>query len=203
MPRFIDCVQGSQAWFDCRAGHATASRFADILSGKAARESYLYELVAERLAGPLRDGGGRAKEWGHESEDHARRAYTIRTGELVQQVGFAVHSKILWCGASSDGLVGDDGSLEIKSPFNSGVHAKTLALGMPEEHYWQVVGNIWILGRKWLDFASYDPAYKAPYDLYVQRFERDETAIKHLEVEVKKFLAEVAIAVKDIKSKYH
>jgi len=199
-PRFLEAEQGSDLWKEHRAGHATASRFADILAGKGQREAYLWDLVGERLAGPSRDAGGMAKAWGHESEDLARRAYTIRTGNLVQQVGFAVHSKIRWCGASSDGLVGADGFVEIKSPFNSGIHARTLALGMPGMHDAQLQGNAWILERQWGMFLSYDPAFTAPHDLYMQRIERDDRFIKHLEVEVKKFLAEVAVAVRDIQN---
>jgi len=199
-PRFIECVQGSDEWHAYRAGHATASRFADILAGKGARDAYLWEMVGERMAGPRRDAGGMAKAWGHDSEDLARQQYVIRTGERVQQVGFALHSKIRWCGASSDGLVGADGFVEIKSPFNSGIHARTLAQGMPGMHDAQLQGNAWILERKWGMFLSYDPAFTAPHDLYMQRVERDDRFIKHLEGEVKKFLAEVAVAVRDIQN---
>lgn len=200
MPKFIECEQGTQAWFDARAGHATASRFADIMAGKGAREAYLYELVAERLAGPMRDSGGVAREWGTQAEDLARRAYMERTGELVQQVGFAIHDRIKWCGASSDGLVLPHRKigLEIKSPFNGGIHARTLALGMPEGHWWQVQGNILVLDLEEYRFLSFDPAYPAPLDLYIQPVQRNETSIKHLTAEVKKFLAEVAIATRDI-----
>lgn len=201
MPRFIDCVQGSQEWMDARAGHASASRFGDILAGKGARDAYMWELVAERMAGPMRDSGGIARDWGTQAEDLARKAYAIRTGNFVRQVGFAIHDRIRWVGGSADGLVGDEGLVEIKSPFNSGVHARTLALGMPDFHYWQCLGNLWIYERKWLDFCSFDPAYGAPHDLYVQRVERSESSIKHLEKEVKLFLAEVAVAVRDIQSK--
>lgn len=200
MPRFIDCAQGSPEWHDSRAGMATASRFADIMAGKGAREAYLWELVAERMSGPLRDAGGMAKTWGTDAEDLARRKYAERTGNFVHQVGLALHDRIKWVGASSDGLVGLDGCIEIKCPFNSGVHAKTLSNGLPDAHYWQVLGNLWVLGRQWLDFNSYDPAFPEPYDLYTKRIMRIETSIKHLEKEVKQFLAEVNTAVNDIKN---
>jgi len=202
-PRFLDAPQGSDLWFEHRAGHATASRFIDIISSQASRDAYMWQLVAERLAGIGRDSGGRAKEWGHESEPLARREYSIRTGHRPIEVGFAVHGRIKWLGCSSDGLVGDEGSIEIKSPFNHGIHARTLALGMPEEHKPQTQGNLWVLERKWIDFNSFDPSFPEPYNLFVEHFERDEKYIKYLEGEVKKFLAEVAIAVKDIKAKYN
>lgn len=202
MPRFFDVVQGTPAWFAVRAGHATASRFGDIMAGKGQREAYLWEVVAERLAGgPMRDSGGQAKEWGQEAEDLARRLYCARTGNLVKQVGFAVHSRIKYCGASSDGLViGDKRGIEVKSPFNSGVHARTLGKGMPDAHHWQTQGNCWVLELDALDFLSYDPAFPSPHDLYIQEVKRREADIKDLAHAVKQFLAEVQVAVSDIQS---
>lgn len=204
MPIFLNAEQGAREWFEYRAGHATASRFRDILAGKGAREAYLYELVGERLAGAsMRASSSQSLDWGHSAEPLAREEFKVRTGELVQTVGFAVHSKIKWVGASSDFLVGEYGCGEIKSPFNSGVHARTLAMGMPADHMAQCQGNLWILEREWIKYCSYDPAFDSPYDLYIEHVERDERFIKHLEREVKAFLAEVAIAVRDIKQKYN
>lgn len=203
MPRFIDAEQGTEAWHDARSGHATASRFKDILAGKGAREAYMWELVGERLAGQSkRQHSSKTMDWGHANEPLAREEYKIQTGNLIQLVGFAVHSRIMWVGASSDGLVDADGCTEFKSPFNSGIHARTLELGMPHEHYPQTQGNLWVMERKWIDFGSYDPSMPSPYSLYIERHHRDESFIKHLEKEVKLFLAEVAVAVKDIQKKY-
>jgi putative phage-type endonuclease len=198
--RFIDCVQGTPEWHAARAGHATASRFADIMAGKGAREAYMWELVAERLIkGAMRDAGGQAKEWGTEAEDLARQEYCKRTGNLVRQVGFGLHSRIKWVGASSDGLViGEPIGIEIKSPFNSGVHARTLGLGMPDAHHWQTQGNIWVLELEKIHFISYDPAFPVPHDLHIQEVARRDGDIKDLQHQVKLFLAEVNTALQDI-----
>jgi len=199
MPIFFEAEQGSDAWHAHRAGHATASRFKDILSDKGARESYMWELIAERLAKQAkRAAGSKSMEWGHQSEPLAREEYLIQTGNLVQLVGFAVHSKIKWVGASSDGLVAKDGSIEIKSPFNSGIHVRTLGLGMPSNHVPQTQGNLWILERQWIDFCSYDPAFDSPYNLHIERHHRDEAFIRHLEKEVKSFLAETNVTMKKL-----
>lgn len=199
---FLDAPQGSAEWHRNRSGHASASRFVDIIGSKQTREAYLWEVVGGRLVGmEKRDGGGIAKRHGHENEPEARRAYAARTGNLVRQVGFAVLERPKWVGCSSDGLIDDDGCQEIKSPFNHAVHARTLAKGMPEEHLPQVLGQLWILRRRWNDFCSFDPSFPAPYDLFIQRIERDEKFIEHIEIEVKKFLAEVNIAVRDIRGK--
>ena len=74
---------------------------------------------------------------------------------------------------------------------------------MPGAHHAQCQGNLWILDRDWIDFASYDPAYSAPYDLFIERQHRDEIFIKQLEKEVKLFLAEVNVALRSIQQKYH
>lgn len=201
MPRFITSEQGIDEWHAARAGHATASRFKDIIAGKGAREAYLWELVGERLSSAAkREHSSKTMEWGHTNEPLAREEYTIRTGNLVRTTGFAVHSRILWLGASSDGLVGEDGATEIKSPFNSGIHARTLAKGMPEDHIWQTQGNLLVLERKWIDFCSWDPHFSSPHNLYIQRIEHDDKVIRYLTVEIKKFLTDVSIAVKDIQS---
>lgn len=203
--RFIDCVQGTPEWHKARAGHATASRFADIMAGKGAAEAYMWELVAERLTGgPLRDSGGMAKEWGTEAEDLARRLYCQRTGNLVRQVGFGLHARMKWVGASSDGLVmGEPAGIEIKSPFNSGIHARTLSLGMPDAHHWQTQGNCWVLELNEIHFISYDPAFPVPHDLYIGQVKRNEGAIKDLAHHVKLFLAQVNIAQQDIQTTMH
>lgn len=202
MPIFLEAEQGSDEWHAQRAGHATASRFKDILAGKGARESYMWELVGERLAQQAkRAAGSKSMDWGTNSEPLAREEYLVQTGNLVQVAGFAVHSKMKWVGASSDGLVDDDGAIEIKSPFNSGIHARTLAMGMPADHVAQTQGNLWILERKWIDFCSYDVDMPSPYNLHIERHHRDEAFIRRLEKEVKTFLAEVNIAVKKIQSK--
>lgn len=200
--RFNNDKQGSDGWKLARCGHATASRFADIIAGKGQREAYMWQLVGERsIGGPLRDSGGMAKDWGHGSEPLFRREYMARTGNLVREVGFAQHARIKWVGASSDGLViGQNGGIEGKSPFNSGIHARTLSKGMPDAHHWQVQGNCWVLELDWVDFLSYDPAFPAPHDLFIQHVKRNERDIKFLQQEVKKFLAEVQVACNEIQT---
>lgn len=204
MPIFLDAEQGSQEWLSYRAGHATASKFGDILAGKKTRDTYLWEVIAERLSGETKRAmSSKSLEWGTNSEPLAREEYQIQTGDFVKPVGFAVHSKIKWVGASSDGLVGSDGCVEFKAPFNAGIHARTLKYGMPDGHTAQTQGNLWILEREWIDFGSFDVGQPSPYNLYRQRFYRDEAFIKNLEREVKKFLAEVNVELKALKGKYH
>lgn len=197
--------QGSASWLYERAGHATASCFADILAtgrdGKPlkARNDYLMRIVVERITGePVESPSSFAMKWGTDAEPYARAQYQIATGAIVREVGFAKHKLYPWVGASSDGLVGKVGGVEIKSPHNSAIHLQTWSDGMPEQHAPQVYGQMWVLGLEWVDFCSYDPRMQNGGEhlkLYRQRIERDQKYIDNLESQVLAFLAEVQAKV--------
>lgn len=197
--------QGGADWLRERAGHATASCFADILAtGRngqplKARDDYLMRLVVERITGePVVTPASFAMQWGTEAEPYARAAYEVETGATVREVGFQKHAVHAWVGASSDGLVGASGGIEIKCPHNSAIHLQTWEQGMPEHHKPQVQGQMWVLGLDWIDFCSYDPRMHAGAEhlkLFRQRIERDEAYIAQLERDVMAFLAQVQAKV--------
>lgn len=203
--------QGGADWLKQRVGHATASRFCDILAVKRdgtsakARDDYLMELVVERITGePIETAASFAMKWGTDAEPYARAQYEADTGSMVREVGFVRHKMIEWVGASSDGLVGDAGGIEIKSPYNSAIHLQTWEEGMPEHHAPQVHGQMWVLGLDWVDFCSYDPRMQhggAHLKLYRQRIMRDEKYIMDLRLKVCAFLAEVEAKVQMFLSK--
>jgi putative phage-type endonuclease len=190
-------MQGSDDWRIARAGKVTASRFCHVMAkvkvGEAAgRRDYRWELLTERLTGLPIDGyTNKAMEWGTAHEAEAREAYETETGELVQQVGFLMLPEHVAVGCSPDGLVGDDGGIEIKCPYSSVVHVQTLKGGMPSEHRAQVQGAMWVTGRKWWDFVSYDPRMPEGLAFYVERIKRDDDYIAELAAEVVRFEAEV------------
>lgn len=190
--------QGTPEWLAARAGHCTASRFCDVLArlkggGEAAsRRAYKLQLVTERLTGmPCESYKNAAMEWGTATEPFARAAYETARGLMVDEVGFIPHPEVQWVGGSPDGLIGDEGGIEIKCPHNSVVHVETVSGGMPSEHRAQVQGLMWITGRQWWDFVSFDPRMPDKLQLYVERVKRDRDYIKNLESEVAKFLDEV------------
>lgn len=198
----MDAVeQRSAAWLFERAGKATASRFADVMARGVkggylkARQDYLWELVVERIkGGPVDHYTSTAMQWGIDNEPAARMAYETRTGAFVEIAGFVPHPTIELCGGSPDGLIGDDGGCEFKSPFNSAIHLQTILDGMPAEHVAQVQGNMAVNGpgRLWWDFNSYDPRQpEERLQLYTQRIARDDAYIATLEAELRQFLSEV------------
>lgn len=179
--------QRSPEWFEQRAGRITASRFADAIAmnkqtGKptAARETYMRSIVAEILSGrPRHSVSSQSMAWGTEAEQFARQAYELEKGFFVEEAGFTTHYQYDYIGGSPDGLVGNDGLIEIKCPHDEQVHIGTWLNGMPDDHKPQVQGNLMVTGREWLDFISFDPRQAPRYQLYIQRIERDEDYISH------------------------
>jgi hypothetical protein len=191
-------VQGSFEWRQERLGKITVSEFDGLLAqprNKADREagklsksaqSYLLDLVAEILTGQEQGPPTTwAMQWGIDNEPAARQVYAERMGCEVQEVGFLAHPDEPMIGGSPDGLVGDDGGLEIKCPANTAIHLGYMLDGvLPTEYVAQVHGHLWITGRKWWDFVSYDPRIKGPdtlrLALWRYRVYRDEEYIRNL-----------------------
>ena len=189
--------QGSPEWFAQRCGKATASRISDIVAKtktgySTSRANYMAQLVVERMTNQVAESyTNAAMEWGVEHEPFARGAYEAKTGNLVDQVGAIDHPSIPMSAASPDGLVGDEGCLEIKCP-NTATHIETILGEEPAKKYYdQMQWQMACTGRKWCDFVSYDPRMPEHLKLLVKRVERNDVYIAELEREVSQFLAEV------------
>lgn len=206
--KIIDCIQGTPEWHAARAGRVTASRISD-LSAKtktgwgASRANYMAELVAERLTGKVAEGfSNAAMMWGTEKEPEARSAYAFITSQEITPIGFVIHPTIEMSGASPDGLVGDDGLVELKCP-NTATHIETLlSETIPEKYLKQMYWQMACTGRNWCDFVSYDPRLPARMQLFIQRVECvSETAIIY-ENMVRDFLMEVDTTVGALSQKF-
>jgi putative phage-type endonuclease len=189
--------QGSEEWFTIRIGKVTASRVADVLaktkSGySASRDNYMAQLVCERLTGQKAEGfTNAAMQHGTETEPLARAAYEALKDVLVDEVGFVPHPTIQMAGASPDGLVGEDGLLEIKCP-NTATHIDTLlSESVPTKYYTQMQFQLACTGREWCDFVSFDNRLPPELQLFVKRVPRDDTYIKLMEAEIVQFIAEL------------
>lgn len=192
-----EIIQGSEAWFAQRIGKVTASRVSDIIAKtntgvSASRANYLAKLVAERLTGQTADTfKSGAMQHGTETEPQARMAYEAETGLMVTEVAMIQHGTIEMAGASPDGLVGEDGLVEIKCP-NTSTHIATLmADKAPSQYIPQMQWQMACTGRAWCDFVSFDPRMPEDMQLFIKRVPRDNSLIAEYEAEVVKFLAEV------------
>lgn len=203
--------QRTEAWYEARLGLATASHFKDITaitkSGQpaAARKNYRAQLMVERLTGQQAERFTTgAMEWGQETEELATTMYMLRTGNVVEKVGFARHP-FLMAGASPDGQatdkkLGQVGGIEIKC-YNTANHVLALRSGhMPVEHTAQVQGQNWIWKFPWVDFISFEPTLPENAQLFIERIYRDEAYIEKLEVDVALFLDEVDEDVEFVKN---
>ncbi len=129
--RVVDVEQGSEEWKLARLGKVGASMVADATARTktgwgASRANLAARLVAERLTGALQDSFvNDAMRWGTEREPEARSFYEFVHGVKVDQVGLVLHPKIDMAVASPDGLIGDNGLIEIKCP-NTATHIETL-----------------------------------------------------------------------------
>jgi hypothetical protein len=181
MMRIDQNEQGSPEWLAARLGIPSASMFAKLVTTKgiwsASADAYINQLVAERLTGEREEVfQSHHMLRGTELEPDARDLYSLISDAEVTEVGFCLHDT-LSAGCSPDGLIGEDGGLEIKCPAPS-THVEYLRGGvLPSKYKQQVMGCLWITGREWWDFVSYHPTMKP----LIVRVERDEEYIAALE----------------------
>lgn len=182
------CKQGSDLWRELRTGKPTASVFDQIVTptGKlsASSRGLLHRLAAERILGyPLESPTTKAMEAGREGEPKARAWYELAYDCEVEQVGvcFTDDGRI---GASPDGLIGPNGSIEIKCPEpQTHVGYMLSGNGAYEQYKCQVQGQLWVCEREWLDTVS----FCLPFASIVTRQPRDEEFIAKLSAAVREF----------------
>ncbi len=188
-----DIQQGSQEWLDLRLGKITASRVADIMSngrgGKTSQkaESYMNELISEILTGSQAEFYiNAAMEWGNECEPQARAMYELQNDVDVVEVAFIELND--YVGVSPDGLVGEDGLLEIKCPTSKKQIDRALSDSYHADYKAQIQMQLWVSGRKWCDFVSFDPRIKGSASYLQETVYRDEDYIKEMESRINNFV---------------
>lgn len=183
-----DAEQGTPEWAALRLAIPTASCFDKIItpSGKpsTSAQTYMHMLLAEWLMGePADTYTNAAMDRGSEMEPEARAFYELERDAEVRQVGFVTRDDGL-CGCSPDGLVGDDGGVELKCPLPGTQIGYLLEGKIPAKYVPQVQGNIYLCEREWWDFVSYHPTLPP----VVLRVHRDKKFIAALTVELDKFI---------------
>ena len=188
--------QRTDDWFSARLGKVTASRISDVVaktkSGvSASRGNYMAQLIVERMTNkPTESYSNSAMQWGTDTEPLARAAYEMATGTMVDEIGFVVHPRLAMSGASPDGLVGDEGLIEIKCP-NTATHIETLISdNIDNKYFLQMQWQMACTGRKWCDFVSFDPRMPEPLQIKIICVSFHETLVADLESQVEQFLNE-------------
>jgi hypothetical protein len=184
MQLYSDIEQGTPEWYDIRLGKLTGSSAAKLFGTAAAKEKYLYDRAAEIVTGCRCDGDESARgihmARGHEFEEVAIAKYTVATLTQVQRVGFVQLNEFVGC--SPDGLVGDDGMIEVKVPDSNNYFRQILELAsdgvkaIPNDYYAQMQFNMFVCGRSWCDYVLYNPKHEANNkSLFIQRVEKDNS----------------------------
>ena len=200
----MEIEQRSEDWFAIRLGKVTASRVADVIAKtktgySTSRENYMAQLVVERLTQTKAESyTNAAMQWGTDQEPFARAAYEAAQGVMVEEVGFVPHPTIEWAGASPDGLVGDDGLVEIKCPNTATMIEALLTGKVPTKYFTQMQFQMACTGTKFCDYAVFDPRMPAKAQLFITRVNRDDAYIAEIESEIVKFLAEVEFQVQQL-----
>ena len=199
--------QRTEEWFEARLGCVTASRTADVMaktkSGySASRANYMAELICERLTGERQAGfSSAAMQWGIETEPQARMAYEIMTGATVIETGFVLHPTIPGFGASPDGLIDDNGLVEIKCP-NTATHIETLlSEGVQNKYITQMHVQMLCTGRDWCDFVSFDPRLPVELQMFIKRVEFDKELADEIVTEVQAFIVEMEAKIDQLKAR--
>lgn len=160
---YPDVIQGSDDWLDQRRGLVTASVVGQLVTPKTLKiaandksRAIVAQLVAERITGytdPTYISDDMLR--GHDEEAQAREKYA-EVYAPVREVGFLLRTEDTWkLGYSPDGLIGDDGLIEVKAPRAKGHLSTILADEVPAEHMAQCQAGLLVSGREWLDFVSF------------------------------------------------
>lgn len=187
--------QGSDDWVIDRLAIPTASNFSKIITttGKpsATTKTYMNTLLAEWYTGAPVDQIESTiwMERGNELEASARSLYEFVQNKEIKQVGvcYLDDKKLISC--SPDGLVGDDGLLEIKCPKANTMIDYMLDGGFPSKYKQQVQGQMWITGRQWCDFFAYHPDFPE----FLVKVNRDQKYINILSEYIIKFVDQMLI----------
>jgi len=182
--KIIECSQRSPEWYEVKRGIPSSSGFSDIITstGKPSKSAmgYAQELAAERISGFTElSYQSRAMEEGSRREEESRLVYAMKREVEVRQVGFCL-SDCGRYGCSPDGLVSDDGLLELKNRTGKVAIQHLLENKLPTSAIQQVQGQLFVAERQWCDYVSYYPGLP----MLIVRVERDEVFLKALEKEL-------------------
>lgn len=172
--------QGSEEWFEIRKLKMTASHGQEVGNCGKGLETYILELVSEYLSSAKKEHFiSEDTERGNELEANARSLYELENGYQVEEVGFVEIDENVGC--SPDGLIADDGGIEIKCP-NDINFTKVLLFGekaIDSKYIWQIQMNLLLTKRKWWDLVYYNPNFKT--NLIKYRIEPDLEKFQALE----------------------
>lgn len=190
-----DLIQGTPEWFSIRKGKVTASHAQAIGNNGKGLETYILEIMAEYLSsGEKEHYSNEHTERGNELEPTARSMYELENDCEVEQIGFCELNEFVGC--SPDGLVGEDGMIEIKCPDDKTYFNILMNEKIDSGYEWQCQMNMLILKRKWCDLIFYNPNFEKSMKVFrlVPDKMKQQALMKGFVIAEKR--------IKDLKKKY-
>jgi len=182
--KIYNMTQKSEDWHKIRLGKFTASNFNIFMTDKISKtkEKELDKKASEIITGVLADSDFKNIhiERGIILEDEARNIYELETGNKVDLVGFVELDSFVGC--SPDGLIGEDGIIEIKCKDNHTFFRTKIDGSISKQYFIQVQFQMMVCNRQWCDFVIYNQNFIK--SIFIKRIIRDDNAIK----EIKKYL---------------
>lgn len=203
---YINVEQNTDEWLELRAGKLTGSGFGKIMAnfGKAfgdPAKKYAATIALEQITGkPVHsDYSNVHMDRGHEQEPLARMKYEEENFCEVTNGGFFDCGLV---GVSPDGLVNEDGLIEIKSVIPNVHYTNIKRQSYDPAYQWQLIGNLFYTGREWIDFVSFCLEFPEDKQLYVCRLERDKfkEEFKMIEDRAEQFMSLVAKIKEEIQN---
>lgn len=195
MGKFHDIAQNTEDWLQMRAGKLTSSSLGSVMAnypkafGEPAKK-LAANIALEQVTGNYTEStySNDHMERGHEEEPLARGLYEEENFCTVSNGGFFDCG---FFGLSPDGLVGDDGIIEIKSAVPSMHLSRVKRQSLDPSYKWQCIANLKFSEREWLDFISYCGAFPPDGRLYVYRLHRGayEEEFKMIDERIETFAA--------------
>jgi len=163
--KIYNIIQGSPEWFNMRVGKVTASHAQAIGNNGKGLDTYLLEVVSEMFSSAQKDQySNEHTERGNELEPLARSMYELQENVEVEEIGFAEYNDFVGC--SPDGLVGDDGMIEIKCPDDKTYFNLLMNENIDSSYIWQCQMNLLILEKKWCDLIFYNPNFEKSMKIF-------------------------------------
>lgn len=178
MKIYKELVQGSDEWLKLRLGKFGGTDAQAVASNGKGLETLCFEKTGEIITGRLKEQyKNEDMQRGNDLENTARSAYEMTTGNIVTQVGYIEKNEFI--GVSPDGLVGEDGIIEIKCPCDA-VFVRFLYDHKIEPKYeWQMMYQMFVAERKWVDYVVFNDNLNK---IEILRVERNEEKIEKLRI---------------------
>jgi len=176
-----------------KLGYVTPSRFADVMTGGKGKDD-IFGLTAHRYAKEIALGlngvempeiKAKALEHGNEYEPIAvlryEQEFFVHVTEIETCITPIEPEFQFVCGLP-DRLAGNDGILEVKCPINPVNHLDNIltAKQYEKDYKWQIQGYLWITGRDWCDFVSFNPFFPPNSQIFRHRITKNEEEITSL-----------------------